>query len=356
MKNMPHKEPQRYKDHLEKPITSDEVYRAIRAGAKKKTPGIDGICLEFYAAQWTLISAELTQVLNDMFMHKRLTRTHKQGILICLPKAPNGNTPHEYRPISLLTTEYKLLARIMANRLKVIFEDQTLTGQYCGMPHRNILDALATVRDLISYHETAQTPLCIVTLDFQKAFDRIAHEYLFKILECYGIGIWFIDRIRALYEDMSALVQINGELVGPIKIQSGVRQGCPLSMCLYAMCMQPLIRLLEVSLPGLRIGKTPPHTPVVAYADDITIFVKDPAGFKAIHDALQLYERASGASLNPQKSSVMSVAGWSDPPSPLNIPCHDRVVVLGITFHPTTTRSRDDNWSRIIQAVRGHAR
>ena len=73
MQNMPQREPQHYKDHLETPITSDEVYRAIRAGAKKKTPGIDGMCLEFYAAQWTLISTELTQVLNDMFMHKRLT-------------------------------------------------------------------------------------------------------------------------------------------------------------------------------------------------------------------------------------------------------------------------------------------
>ena len=356
MQNMPQKDPQLYKDRLEQPITSDEVHRAIKAGAKKKTPGIDGMCLEFYVAHWTLIGTDLTQVLNDMFLHKRITMQQKQGIIICLPKASHGDTPHQYRPISLLTTEYKLLARIMAHRLQVILEDQALTGQYCGMPHRTILDALATVRDLIAYHETEKIPLCIVTLDFQQAFDRIAHEYLFTILECYGVGKWFIDRIRVLYENMNALVQINGALAGPIKIQSGIRQGCPLSMCLYAMCMQPLIRLLEVSLSKLRIGRTSIPTPVVAYADDITIFVKDPAGFKAIHEALQIYEQASGASLNQQKSAVMSVAGWSDPPSPLNIPCHDRIVILGVAFRPTIALSRDDNWTQTIQAVRVRAR
>lgn len=353
---MPPVDPQKYKEQLERPIAPDEVYRAIRTGAKRRAPGIDGMCLEFYAEHWTLIHTELTQVLNDMFLNKRISVQQKKGILICLPKLPTGDTLNSYRPISLLNTEYKLLARILANRLKPVLEDQIPTGQCCGIPRRSILDALAAVRDVLAYHETAKVPLCIVTLDFQKAFDKIAHEYLFKVLECYGISTWFVERVRAMYEHMSALVQVNGTLVGPIQINSGIRQGCPLSMCLYSLCMHPLIRLLEASLPCLKIGRIPATTTVVAYADDVTIFVKDSASFATINEALQLYERASGATINPQKSTTMAIAGWAQPTSPLHFPCKNGVVILGVTFRPTIALSRDDNWSKTVQAVRAQAR
>ena len=138
-----------------------------------------------------------------------------------------------------------------------------------------------------------------------------------------------------MYEQMSALVQINGTLVGPIKISSGIRQGCPLSMCLYTLCLHPLIRRLEELLPSLTIGRIPVITTVVAYADDVTVFVKDSTGFATIREALQLYERASGAKLNLQKSTAMAIAGWSKPTSLLDIPSKDRIDILGITYRPT---------------------
>ena len=193
-------DPQKYAEHLEKPITTDEVYRAIRAGARRKTPGIDGICLEFYITHWTLIQVDLTQLLNEMFLNKRITVQQKQGILIRLPKTQQRSTPDSYRPITLLNTEYKLLARIMATRLKPILAEQLSTGQYCGIPGRSILDALATVRDVIAYHETTGTPLCLISLDFQQAFNLISHEYLFQVLERYGISQWYVERLKAMYE------------------------------------------------------------------------------------------------------------------------------------------------------------
>jgi hypothetical protein len=77
---------QTYAAHVERPITTDEVHRALRAGARRKTPGIDGICLEFYITHWTSIQTELTQILNDMFLKKHITAQEKRRILICLPK------------------------------------------------------------------------------------------------------------------------------------------------------------------------------------------------------------------------------------------------------------------------------
>jgi hypothetical protein len=132
----------------------------------------------------------------------------------------------------------------------------------------------------------------MLTLDFQEAFDKISHQYLFAILRSQGVSAWFIDRIKDLCENATASVQINGHLAGAIPIQCAVRQGCPMSKLLYVLCLNLFLRLLEKNLPGFQIGRRARRTTVVAYADDITIFVTSPTDFPIIHDAIRLYERA----------------------------------------------------------------
>jgi hypothetical protein len=118
-----------YSELLECPITSDEVLTALHAGAKHKSPGIDGFCLEFYTAKWETIQTDLVQLLNSMCLHKNIPNRQKHGILICLPKDNGDQTAEGYRPISLLNTEYKLLARIMARRLRPILAEHLCNTQ-----------------------------------------------------------------------------------------------------------------------------------------------------------------------------------------------------------------------------------
>ena len=136
--------------------------------------------------------------------------------------------------------------------------------QYCGVPEHSILDAVSKVRDLLAQHETMGTPICILTLDFHNAFDRISHAYVFRTLRAYGISEWFIERIQALYTDASASVQINGTLTSPISIQSGVRQRCPLSMILYVAYLHPFLHSVTNILPPHRIGQRMRYIPVLA--------------------------------------------------------------------------------------------
>ena len=349
-------DPNKYKTQLEQSITAEEVYKAICTGNKRKAPGIDGICLEFYETHWQIIQTDLIQLMNDMFQNKNITERQKRGILISIPKNNHAKTMDEYRPITLLTTEYKLLARIMANRLKPIVEEHLSTGQYCGVPGRSIFDALTTIRDIVAYHEVTEKPICLMSIDFQKAFDRVSHEYLFKILEGYGISEAFIEKVKGMYANMSTMIQINGNMVGPIQITSGIRQGCPLSMCLFTLCLHPLLRRLEERLPKLTIGKNKMTSTVIAYADDVTVFVKDTKGFQTILDALKIYENASGARMNTQKSAAMAIAGWKTTTAPLNIPITDSIHILGIRYRPTATLTRDDNWARMITTIRTQAR
>jgi len=133
-----------------------------------------------------------------MFLHKKITFQQKHSIIVCLPKSNRDRTADGYRLISLLTTEYKLLARITAHRLRHVLQDHLHTSQFCGVPGNSILEAASLVRDAIAYSESSGSPLCALTLDFQHAFDRISHHYLFHILHRYGISEWFIEATRPI--------------------------------------------------------------------------------------------------------------------------------------------------------------
>jgi hypothetical protein len=158
--------PTTYAAQLERPITADEVHWAMRAGVRHKAPGIDWLSLEFCTANWDTIKTDLTELLNHMFLQNHIPPRQKQGILICLPKSQESRSPDDFRPISLLNTEYKILTRFLANRLRQILAEQITSSQYCGVPGKSILDALAYIRDIPSHYENKGKPLCLMTLDF----------------------------------------------------------------------------------------------------------------------------------------------------------------------------------------------
>jgi hypothetical protein len=131
--------------------------------------------------------------------------------------------------------------------------------------------ALAMVRDAIAYAEATGFPLCALTIDFKEAIYKISHSYLYTLLRQYGFSDRFQQRIRNIHGSATASVQINGHRYSPIPIRRSVRQGCPLSMQLFAMCLNPLLCTLENNLAGIQIGRCRIKTTVVDYADDMTI-------------------------------------------------------------------------------------
>jgi hypothetical protein len=239
---------------LEQPITIYEICTALRRGARHKSPGNNDISLEFYVSNWDTIRLDLAELLNQTFIHKNINPRQKHGILVCLPKLNGDHTPEGYRPISLLTTDYKILARILAKRLRLFLAESLQRMQYCGVPGKSILDAVAKVRDIPAHYETTDKPLCILSLDFHNAFDCISHEYLFRTLRTYGISDWFIERIKALYTDVTSSVQINGTLAGPIFVKWRATRVSPQHdhVCGVSSHFPPL--------PGRRLIRTPLRT------------------------------------------------------------------------------------------------
>jgi hypothetical protein len=93
-----------------------------------------------------------------MFLMQTIVQGQKQGTIVCIPKQQHPETPEDFRPITLLNVEYKLLARILATRFAPVLEDFVSPFQYCGVPGNTIMDAVSIIRDVIAYAETTNTP------------------------------------------------------------------------------------------------------------------------------------------------------------------------------------------------------
>jgi len=141
-----------------------------------------------------------------------------------------------------------------------------------------------------------------------------------------------VDRIMGLYRNATSEVQINGFRSHSIPIRRSTRQGCPLSMLLYTLCLNPLLHLLDEKLTGIRIGRGSAKTVAVAYADDVTVFLTAPSDERSLQESLHAYESATGARLILHKSRVLTVGGWDISSQILNIRYHNEIKIFGITL------------------------
>ena len=142
--------------------------------------------------------------------------------------------PEDFRHLTLLNADLKLLSRILANRIRPWLATLLHPSQHCGIQGHNIFQAIAGVREAIAYTECTRSSICVLSLDFKEAFDNISNDYLFQILEKYGFSRLFQQYIRCMYQNATSSIHINGHTTGKIPINCSVRQGCPLSMLLFA--------------------------------------------------------------------------------------------------------------------------
>jgi hypothetical protein len=306
---------------------------------------------------WETIKDDLLDVMNQIFVEGSILDTQKHGIIVCLPKTNKPVQPEEYRPFTLLNAEYKLLSRIIANRLRSWMKDFLHPSQHCGIRDNNILGAIAAIRDTIANAEFTNEPTCLLSLDFKGAFDNIAHSYLYAILASYGFSTCFQQqRFQRMYGNATSSVQVNGHISSLLPIKCSVRQGFPLSMLLFTVCLDPLLRMLDDKLNTTTTRGRKKRTAVIVYADDATIILRTPEEIPVVQEAIRCYEAASGAKLNIQKSKALALGSWNTSHRVLGIPYQDDLRILGVQMAKTTRQSATISWTKVTGKIRAQAR
>lgn len=205
----------------------------------------------------------------------------------------------------MLTIIYKLIASILSKRVSTISKD-IISPQLTGFILENISLALMT----IEWMTKKQIPTLHILLDFEKAFDRVEHPFLWLVLENIGLGGTFLTLVKGLLVHAISKVHVNGRFMEEIPLTRGVWQGCPLSPILFVLSTQSLMDYIDhtlrtVSLEGVKIIEdiTICHR---LFADDLSIFIPmDEKNFANLQHILKLYEMAAGAKMNLSKTIII---------------------------------------------------
>ena len=185
--------------------------------------------------------------------------------------------------------------------------DQTgyIKGRYIG-------ENVRLISDLISYTAAKNLPGLAVFLDFEKAFDSIEWNFLFKVLDKLNFGHDFKNWIQTFYCDTTSCVANNGYASDFFKLERGVRQGCPLSGTLFVLGIEiPALAIKKnPKIEGIRVGAR--EIKITQYVDDTTVFLKNPESMSHLRDLLEKFERCSGLKINHTKSEAMWLGKWKN--------------------------------------------
>ena len=259
-----------------------------------------------------------------------------------------------YRPLSLTNTDYKIIANVISERLhkvidKIISHDQS--GYIRG---RNITASVRQILDIFEYCESTNSPGAIICIDFEKAFDSIEHDFLYKVLEKFNFGKNFIEWIKVLYANPIFKIKNNGWLSEDCNLNRGVRQGCSMSALLFILVVEILALNIrqDEQIEGITIGNT--EHKIVQYADDSTIFVKTVKSLEQLIKKFQSFGRASGLKLNMTKTRGIWLGGLKDQGLRISKGIHftgNPVKMLGLYIGHNKIKMKEMNWDKKIESI-----
>ena len=321
------------KNSLDRPITLEELTKAVNGMSLNKSPGPDGITAEFFKKYWHLLQHKYLAYINEV-QSSGLDWRYNTSITTLIYKGKgDSNDLDNYRPISLINASLKILTKTLTNRLKrvlpsIIHHTQT------AVQGRQIHHTVHLIRDLIQYSNDQNIEACFLFLDREKAFDRVEHQFLYRVLQAFGFGDTFINWIKLLQANATTRIKVNGHLTTNIPLKRGARQGDPLSFYEYVIVDEVLALQLRnnPNIVGFQIG----GEKIVSahYADDATIAILQNRCFKEVIKDLDDFGEASGSKLNLQKTKGLWTGPWTNrTDEPISIKFTNKnVKSLGVYF------------------------
>ena len=340
------------REALEQPLTLGELQEAVEGAAPHKSPGLDGLSYELYKATFTEVGPPLLDAFNAMLAEGLLTASLRRGAVRLLPKVAGVPMASQLRPITLLTTDYKLLTKILVARLIPVLPSVLRSTQLCSVRGRSIFDGPASILSSAEYLHRHQKPGYLLSLDFFHAYDRVSLPWLDKVMEAMGFGIIFRGWVATLHRDVSAAFLLHN--ISPfILILFSIRQGDPLAALLFVIYLEPFLVRLEASLRGLQVAHF--REASFGYMDDVTVLGSHLSDISKVNNITLAFEAAAGALLNRnRKTLILGLGSWTGRLDwPLDwLQSAPSIKVLGFDIHPTFTASVEATWDRVLAGIR----
>ena len=215
-----------------------------------KALGSNGFTMAFWQSCWEFIKEEILEMFKDFYEHSSFLKSLNNTFLVLIPKKSGVDDLGEFRPISLLGGLYKLLAKVLANRLKKVVGNVVSTSQNAFVRGRQILDTSLIANEVIDSWQKRKEKDLICKLDIEKAYDNINWKFLLKVLQKMGFGSKWLGWTWSCLFSAKFSVLVNGVPAGFFLSTKGLRQGDLLSPYLFVMGMEVLDVLIRRAVDG----------------------------------------------------------------------------------------------------------
>lgn len=337
------------RNSMEKIITKGEIFKALKDMSNNKSPGLDGFPREFYAIMWKEIGNDLSDVIANVCLMDKMPASWSVGLVTLIYKEKgNINDLKNWRPITLLNTDYKIMTKVISTRVRNASNNLVNQDQSCGLKNRTIHDQLYYIRNFIEFYNENNKKGLIIALDQEKCFDKIDHRLVFLMLEKYGFGPIIKSLIKTIYHDMTSVVMVNGKLTEPFSVTRSVRQGDSLSMILAVLVGELLAEMIRNNMETTPIC-LPNSAPkkVAQYADDTSVMTGNHKALNSLWKTIHKYERVTGARINQSKTEILLVGTW---PKKLRNEIQEKhpglvkesVKILGVYFGKDASAKNED--------------
>lgn len=334
-------------EDLVRAFSLDDLQSAASRTPHHSSPGPDGLPYQAWRLVFThpLYTNLVMRVYDDALQHGIFPSSWNDTCMCLLPKKGDLTNLANWRPISLINCDAKIFTRLLNARI-INAASSLITPYQCGfMPGRFIgVNGLMTRIAMEQASQQGSTELGLL-LDQEKAYDRVHPDYLRAVLLRFGFPASIIHIICALFFSTSIHINVNGHISTPIQQLRGLRQGDPLSPILFNLALEPFLRSIigDANFQGFQPWQSATSSPLppiklLAYADDVMVFLKDPMDFERLLSHVACYQRASNARFNRQKTQAISLSGathttWNQVLMSNNMPApHDRLSPSAITY------------------------
>ena len=295
--------------NLEEVLKEDEIYKAICEMKPNKTPGNDGLPVEFYQTFWRIIKDRLIELYEFSLQRGELHQSGRRGVISLLPKGDKDPTLlKNWRPLTLLNVDYKILAKALATRLKKILPSIIGPQQTGFMEGRQISENISKTVDVIAYANIKRKKLLIMSIDFEKCFDQISYSAIFGSMTYFGIGLKYQAWIRLFFTKFEVFTQNLGIQSTYFTKFHSINQGCPVSPYLYLLSGEILAHCIYANdkIKGITVGEL--KLLLSQFADDTVLYLNfDLDEIDAVVETLTYVENQTGLKISYDKTTVYRI-------------------------------------------------
>ena len=301
--------PEEVRKDQEDQLTEIDIQEAIKGMNNNKTPGQDGLPIDFYKVFWTSIKEPFMEMVLYSYQMKNLHSSARKGILNLIPKAEKDTRYiKNLRPITLLNTDYKIIEKAIANKMVPALEHLIHRDQRGFMKNRRISVNIRKMLDIMHLAEKEDLEAVILSLDFVKCFDKCSFSILHGSLEFFKFGNIVKEWTKILYKDFTVKIQNNGHFSRDIRILKGVHQGGCASAIYFLVIAEILAILLRNNEEIEGITWETIRNLLNQFADDMDIFsVNKEKSLKAILEELDRFKLQSGFTVSYDKTTLYRI-------------------------------------------------